>query len=535
MRRVSIVVPAYNEEELLPECLESLLAQEYEGELEVLLVDNASTDGTARVARRCGVTVVVEPIRGYCRALTAGLAAARGDIIACSDADSVAPPDWISSMVQEYDRRADVVAIGGEIEFTSPNWKSRLLTRFFIPLFNRIDRGSPAGPHLWGANMSVRRDAFLAVGGWNPRFSLQADSELSERLRQVGRVVILESLRVRTSSRRWNRSLLANLFIYVSNWIWFHVFGVPLYREFPVIRGEREEPRLPRPRRRARWVAALACAAVVLVGAGIYDAFGPRSNAFGRTYWSGDTQQKVVALTFDDGPNEPYTSRVLDILRREHVRATFFLIGRNVRRFPGSVARIVREGHVVGNHSDSHPVGFALESQPQLRREVDDAEESIHLAGGIYPSLFRPPQGLRSPWLMSVLGADSLVAVTWDDAPRDWDPHPAAELVRRTLRQVHPGAIILLHDGMNLTHEADQSETVKALPRIIDALRAQGYQFRTVPELIGVRPSVPHWSHVPRRHPVTGPSASAIVPRLRELKRSNRVANDRRADTGAHA
>jgi peptidoglycan/xylan/chitin deacetylase (PgdA/CDA1 family) len=96
---------------------------------------------------------------------------------------------------------------------------------------------------------------------------------------------------------------------------------------------------------------------------------------------------------------------------------------------------------------------------------------------------------------MSLLEGDSLIAVTWDDAPRDWDPIPAAELVRRTLAQVHPGAIILLHDGMNLTHEADQSETVKALPRIIDGLRALGYRFRTVPELIGVRASLGRWTH----------------------------------------
>jgi len=503
MRRVSVVVPAYNEEELLPKCLEALRAQVYDGEIEILVVDNASTDGTALVARSHGAIVVHEPSRGYGNALAAGFAAAHGDIIACTDADTIVPKDWISRLVHEYDRHEDVVAIGGEIEFATPNWKCRLLTDGFIPLFNRMDRANPAGPHMWGANLSVRRDAFLAVGGWNPRFSLQTDSELSERLRRVGRVAILESLVVVTSSRRWNRSLLLNAFIYVSNWIWFHVFRTPLYRGFPVVRGERRPPASPSGRR-GRRVAAIACAALVLVGAVSYAALEPRSNAFGRTYWSGETQQKLVALTFDDGPNEPYTARVLDVLRRERVRATFFLIGQNVRRLPATVARIVREGHVVGNHSDSHPVGFALESQPDLQHELDSAEESIHAAGGIYPSLFRPPQGLRSPWLMSLLEGDSLIAVTWDDAPRDWDPIPAAELVRRTLAQVHPGAIILLHDGMNLTHQADQSETVKALPRIIDGLRALGYRFRTVPELIGVRASLDRWTHVAPRAALAG-------------------------------
>jgi peptidoglycan/xylan/chitin deacetylase (PgdA/CDA1 family)/GT2 family glycosyltransferase len=492
LTRVSVVVPAFNEEELLPQCLESLLAQDYQGEFEILVVDNGSTDGTSRVARGYDVKVVSEPTRGYSQALIAGFSAAAGDIIACTDADSVVPPDWISSLVREYDRRPGVVAIGGEIDFTCPNWKSRLLMLCFIRLFNRIDRESRGGPHLWGANMSVRRDAFLAAGGWNPRFSLQADSELSERLRTIGRVMVLESLRVRTSSRRWNRSFFVNAFIYATNWAWFHAFGVPLYRDFPIIR-DHELPVTVQRRRRDRRVAYLTCAAIVLLCAAGYAALEPQSDAFGLTYWSGSSRQKLVALTFDDGPNEPYTSRVLDILKREHVRATFFLIGSNVRRSPGSVARIVQEGHVVGNHSDTHPVGFALQRQSQMRREVDRAEVSIQAAGGIYPSLFRPPQGLRSPWLMNVLRGDSLIAVTWDDAPRDWDPAPAAELVKRTLHQVHPGAIILLHDGMNLTPGANQSETVKALPGIIDGLRAQGYHFATVPELIGVRPSLPQW------------------------------------------
>lgn len=494
MRTISVVVPAFNEEKLLPACLESLFAQDYEGEIEILVVDNASTDGTADVARRYGARVIAEPRRGYCNALMCGFAAAQGEIIACTDADTIVPPDWIQRLVREYDRRPDIVAVGGDIEFDHPNWKSWTLTHFLIPWINRIDRGNPAGPHLWGANLSVRRDAFLAVGGWNPRFSLQADSELSERLRKAGRVVVLESLRVRTSSRRWNRSLLFNSFLFASNWLWFHIFRVPLYREFPAVRNGANAAGRPRPRRLDRRVVAGMWAAIVLLGAAVaYGAFEPRSSLFGQTYWSGHTREKLVALTFDDGPNEPYTGQVLDILRREHVHATFFLIGSNVRRSPGSVERTVRDGHVVGNHSDTHPLRFALLPTPQIKRELDAAEASIYAAGGVYPSLFRPPQGLRSPWLLSVVEADSLVAVTWDDAPVDWDPWPAAELVRRTLAQAHPGAIILLHDGMNLTQQADQSETVKALPTIIDSLRARGYRFVTVPELIGVRPSLSRW------------------------------------------
>lgn len=490
--RVSVVVPAFNEEALLPACLAALRGQDFSGTTEILVVDNASTDRTAEIARDFGATVLPEPARGYGHALARGFAAARGEFIACTDADSAVPRDWISRLVREYERQPDVVAIGGEIEFECPRWKSRLLTRYVIPIINRIDRGNPAGPHLWGANLSVRRDAFHAIGGWNPKFSLQADSEISERLRRVGRVIVLESLRVRTSSRRWNHSLLLNSFIYASNWIWFHAFGGPLYREFPVVRELLEPPRA-KTRTTSRWRVAVTAGAVLGLGA-VYGALEPQSSAFGRTVWSGDTREKVVALTFDDGPNEPYTTSVLEILRRERVHATFFLIGDNVRRSAGSVAAIVREGHVVGNHTTSHPLGFALESPRRLQAEVSTAEEAIHAAGGGYPIVFRPPNGLRSPWLMRLLERDSLVAVTWDDAPRDWDRVPANELVKRTLAQTHPGAIILLHDGLNLTLHADQGETVKALPGIIEGLRARGYRFVTVPELLGIRSSLRRWS-----------------------------------------
>jgi peptidoglycan/xylan/chitin deacetylase (PgdA/CDA1 family) len=231
----------------------------------------------------------------------------------------------------------------------------------------------------------------------------------------------------------------------------------------------------------------------MLVGLGGYDTFAPWSDAFGKTYWQGTRLRRVVALTFDDGPNGSFTNEVLDILRREHVRATFFMIGENARRYPAIAARIAREGHVIGNHTDSHPAAFALEPTHYLRREIDHAEKSIYAATGVLPRLFRPPQGLRSPWLMQVLREDSLVAVTWDDAPMDWLPYGAKDLVASTLQQAHPGAIILLHDGLNLARHPDRSATVEALPGIIETLRAQGYSFVTVPELLHSAPTLARW------------------------------------------
>ncbi|HYQ89350.1 MAG TPA: glycosyltransferase [Candidatus Binatia bacterium] len=500
MTSVSIVVPARNEEDLLPSCLEALLAQDYEGPIQIIIVDNGSTDRTAERAAALGVTVVNESRHGYVIALARGFSIATGDIVATTDADTVPPRNWISTLVREYEKRPDVVAVGGEIFFREPNWKGWLFTRCVLPHLNRWDRKNPAGPHLWGANFSVRRDVFERAGGWSPHFNLQCDTELSERLRPFGRVVLLDHLAVSTSCRRWNQSFVRSVFLYASNFVWLQIAGRPLWRGFPEIREVvASESRVSLGTlpwsfslKSARTVTAVALfSSLILLGG--YDTLTPWSNAFGKTYWEGATKERVVALTFDDGPNGPFTDAVLDILHREGVKATFFLIGKNARLYPDVAARIAREGHVIGNHTDSHPAGFALATARFQRAEIDRAEESIHAVTGVYPHLFRPPQGIRSPWMMQVLAKDSLVTVTWDDAPGDWVPYSSRQLAASTIAHAHPGAIILLHDGLNLARHPDRSATVEALPTIIDRLREEGYRFVTVPELLRYEPTLARW------------------------------------------
>jgi peptidoglycan-N-acetylglucosamine deacetylase len=490
--KVSIVIPAFNEEVLLAACIDSLLQQDYEGDVEVIVIDNGSTDGTAAVARSRGVRVVEEPEHGYSRALARGFAAARGDILASTDADTVVPRFWVSRLVREYQTRPEVVAVGGEIVFCNPNRRAKLFTRGLLPVLNRLDRNCPEGPHLWGANFSVRRSAFDAAGGWNLDFNLQVDTELSERLREFGQVVLLEDLPVYTSCRRWNRMLGRSLFLYATNFFSLELRGRPLWRAFPDVRDEGPK-KTPAGGRMwsMRWAAAALVSAVV--GIGVYDAVSPWSNAFGTTHWTGSNRDRVVALTFDDGPNEPYTSEVLSVLRREHVRATFFLIGERVRRDPSIAARIVGEGHVVGNHSDTHPFGLAFESSDRIQGEINRAEITIHNATGIYPHLFRPPQGLRSPWLMRVAQGDSLDTVTWDDSAIDWNRVTAQQLSDRVVANAHPGAIILLHDGLNLAPGTDRSVVVRGLTSVIERLRAKGYRFVTVPELFKEPPTLARW------------------------------------------
>lgn len=488
---VSVVIPAYNEEDLLPACIDSLQCQTYPGEIEIIVVDNGSTDATAAVARARGVRVVEEPRRGYSRALATGFAAARGDIIASTDADTVVPRFWISRLLREYEQRPDVVAVGGEIVFCNPTPRARLFTQGLLPLLNRLDRTGPTDPHLWGANLSVRRRAFEAAGGWNLDFNLQVDTELSERLRGFGRVVLLEDLPVYTSSRRWNCMMGRSLFLYATNFISLELRGRPLWRKFPDVRKPIDLEAPARRRMPLRWAAAAIVTCIL--GLGLYDVITPWSNAFGTSRWAGTTTNRVVALTFDDGPNEPYTSEVLSILKREHVRATFFLIGERVQSEPSVAERIVADGHVVGNHSETHPFALAFDSPRRIQSEIDRAEQTIHKATGIYPRLFRSPQGLRSPWLMRIVAGDSLETVAWDVSAIDWNPLSAKQLSDRIVSSVHPGAIILLHDGLNLVPSANREVVVAGLASVIERLRADGYRFVTVPELFGESPALQEW------------------------------------------
>src|SRR5258708_1049848 len=119
-----------------------------------------------------------------------------------------------------------------------------------------------------------------------------------------------------------------------------------------------------------------------------------RLNRDGVLYWHGNTTHRQIALTFDDGPNEPYTSQVLEILRQNHVQATFFLVGENVETYPEAARAIVHDGHVIGNHTYSHR-NLIVHSNAAVRREIERGEEAIERVTGQQTHLFRPPYGYK--------------------------------------------------------------------------------------------------------------------------------------------
>ena len=238
---------------------------------------------------------------------------------------------------------------------------------------------------------------------------------------------------------------------------------------------------------RTRLLAYGLTTAITVVGVYLFAVIDPRAELLGRVYWQGPKGDHQVALTFDDGPNPPYTEQVLDILRKNRIHATFFLIGRNVDTYPALARRIVREGHAIGTHTYDHPDYMALRETPHhIAQQIAGGVRANMQATGERPLLFRPPLGFRNPFYFRAARQEHLIVVEWSCRAFDTKNPGSAEITRRILAGVHDGAIILLHDGMETHHGADRSQTVAALQPIISALRLRGYRFVTVPEMMGL-------------------------------------------------
>ena len=190
-------------------------------------------------------------------------------------------------------------------------------------------------------------------------------------------------------------------------------------------------------------------------------------------------------MTFDDGPDSIFTSEILDILKEKDVIATFFLIGKNVENEPEVARRIVEEGHLLGSHTYSHKSLVPL-SAKKTYNEIKQAEKAIEDATGIRPTLFRPPRGVYSNYARGLLKEERYTMVLWNLSAVDWAELAPKKIVANVVNRVEPGSIILLHDSGDLItyRGGDRRSTVTALPEIIDKLRAQGYEFVTIDQMI---------------------------------------------------
>ncbi len=186
---------------------------------------------------------------------------------------------------------------------------------------------------------------------------------------------------------------------------------------------------------------------------------------------------KVVCLTFDDGPKPGATELVLKLLKLHGAKATFFLIGKHVQANPELVAQMVRDGHAVGNHSWSHAKSL---TKAEAEREVTATAAAIERAGGVRPVVFRPPFGMRTSALAQAAQAQRLPLVLWSISSADTQADvTASTIANNILHTPYSGDVILMHDG-----GGDHSETVKALPTILAGLQQMGMQCITVPELL---------------------------------------------------
>jgi len=225
-------------------------------------------------------------------------------------------------------------------------------------------------------------------------------------------------------------------------------------------------------------IGGAACAGAGLVSYGIA---GRRSQLFGPSVYRGPADRPALALTFDDGPSES-TPRLLELLERHGARATFFQCGLNVERLPRVAGEVARAGHEIGNHSHSHPA-FCFRPRRFIYDELRRAQETITEATGSRPVLFRAPYGIRWFGLREAQSRLKLLGVSWTVIGWDWKL-PAPRILARLRRGARNGAIFCLHDGRDVQRNPDIRETLEAVGRLIPELRAGGFHFETVSELI---------------------------------------------------
>lgn len=191
------------------------------------------------------------------------------------------------------------------------------------------------------------------------------------------------------------------------------------------------------------------------------------------TYYMAHTQEKVVALTFDDGPDPIDTPDVLTILKEKQVRATFFVLGQAAQSNPYLLKRIIKEGHEIGNHSFNHDY-----QQRRLLEELNRTDQEVFAATGTHTHFYRPPGGILSKNQLETIKTNGHIVTLWSVDSKDWRNPGEKQIVDNVMRSVFPGAIILMHDGGD-----HRTQTVKALSQLIEALRDQGYRFVTLSEL----------------------------------------------------
>lgn len=249
------------------------------------------------------------------------------------------------------------------------------------------------------------------------------------------------------------------------------------------------------------WFLSAPVVAAGLAGASAYAAIHPRSELFGSHVHSTASASKL-AITFDDGPNPAVTPKLLDLFDKYNARATFFVIGKFVREVPGLLQEAVARGHSIGNHTETHPNLF-LRHKSAIREELERCNNAIGEAVGATPRWFRPPFGLRNPWVLPAANRLGMRGVMWTLIPGDWSA-PSSEWLASRMQPIAQrasahsdgkggftgnasGDILCLHDGYHAQQNGDRRHTISALEYWLPRWRDLGLEFVTIDAAIPER------------------------------------------------
>lgn len=233
---------------------------------------------------------------------------------------------------------------------------------------------------------------------------------------------------------------------------------------------------------------AIGAAAVAGGAAGIYQSMSPTGQWYGKAFSGLPRGSRQIALTFDDGPNDPHTSRLLDVLEKHNVHATFFMVGRYVRQRPDIAVEVAKRGHVIGNHTFTHPL-LTVQTLARVRDEITECRKALTDAVGEHSDLFRPPWGGRRPGVFRLVWQLGLRPVMWNVTGFDWNAPSSDYVEEKVTRRIRGGSVVLLHDGGHTEFGADRSQTVVAVDRLIARYKVEGYDFVTIPQMISFRQS----------------------------------------------
>jgi peptidoglycan/xylan/chitin deacetylase (PgdA/CDA1 family) len=427
-----------------------------------------------------GVKIVACTRKGVAFARQAGAEAASGEIIVQADADTIYPRGWLTRIQKQFVKHPKAVAVAGTFWYSKPPWWGifEYVLRIFFGWLSSWTLGRPY--IISGANFAYYKKALMQIGGYRHGVYSSDQIDISTRLSKVGKIFYDGRSCCLTSERSVAKPVFQIIREFIRNLSYFaqHITKRPAA---PVKKG------LKKVASASTGTYLKIVVPLFLIGFLCYGYFIPASPVFGKVYYRSITSDKVIALTLDDGPNEPYTSQLLNVLKDADVKATFFLVGANVKLYPDTTRRILEEGHVIGNHSNTHNANHALSLNPG--KDIAMAQQTIEEVTGIQPHLYRPPHGKKTPWELADVKNAGYVEVLWNIGTNELSLKSAEFKAEQIIFKAKPGGIILLHDGYGTQHNvprAEKSETVTIASIIISRLQSEGYTFVTIPELFNV-------------------------------------------------